>query len=275
MGDAYGRTLRTGAVLAAGMALLAGCSPGGGGDGGKPPASTPPASTPGASTSGAPAPSPTPTAPPFAADPKKAPRTEADARRMALAFVAGPDDWGPEYVKRSSFLSAPGSWPVLDANCAWEAASLPVSVLYSVTAHSEIPAAGGKGPLRVAATVTVHRTETDADWEMAETLEEALRCPDQQLREGERISRLISLAPYTVGESTATTDFITERGSYLNDAFEKPQFYSWFQSRVGQVSVATVVKGAPGYTEEETTAAQVRANVVMQDRVKKQLGAPS
>ncbi|MGW1514222.1 hypothetical protein [Streptomyces sp. NPDC002394] len=268
--DAYGRVLRAGAALAAGAALVAGCSSGGGGGDAKPPRKTPGKSTPGTPT---PTPSPKPTAPVFTPDPKKAPRTEAEARRLALAIVAGPDDWGPDYVKRTPFLSETGYWPVLDENCEWEAGTLPRSILYSVTAYSEIPAAGGKGPLRVAATVTVHRTPTDADWEMAETLEEPLRCPDQELRQGERITGLQSLGmPYGADENT---DSLIERGSYLNDAFKGPQLYSWYQLRIGQVSVAAVVKGAPGHTETETNLSQVRASATMQDRAKKQLGAQS
>ncbi|MEU0405573.1 hypothetical protein ABZ318_36295 [Streptomyces sp. NPDC006197] len=267
MRDTYERTLRTGAVLAVGVALLAGCSSGGGGDDGKPPRGTP-------SSSASGTPTPTPSRPGLALDPKKAPRTAADAKRLALAVVAGPDDWGPDYVERSPFLSEPGSWPVLDTDCTWEAGSLPGSVLYSVTSYGEIPAAGGKGALRVAATVTIHRTESDADWEMAETLEEALRCPAQRLREGERISGLTSVSP-PYDEHSTTDDLLLERGSYLNDAFKGPQFYTWMQSRIGQVSFATVIKGAPGYTEAKTTDAQVRANVIMQDRVKKQWGAQS
>ncbi|MEU8758041.1 hypothetical protein [Streptomyces sp. NPDC048659] len=275
-GSGYGRLLRAGAVAAAGAALLAGCSSGGGGGGA---GRTPGVSASGTDTASAapttsPA-SPTPTGPPFTPDPAKAPRTAAEARRLALATVAGPDDWGPEYVRRTPYLSEPDAWPVLDAGCTWEAGAPPRTVLASVTAYSEIPAAGGKGPLRVAATVTVHRTESEADWEMAETLEEALRCPDQRLREGERITGLNSLGvPYGVGGNATSSDSLLERGAYVNDAFgKKPQFYTWLQNRAGQVTVAVVVKGAPGYTEAETNTAQVRANVIMQDRVKKQLGA--
>ncbi|MER8042227.1 hypothetical protein [Streptomyces sp. NPDC094032] len=275
MRDTGGRGLRAGAVLAAaGVLLLAGCSSGGGGGDGKPSRTA----TPGASASATrtPAPTPTPTGPDFTPDPAKAPRDTAAAQRLALATVAGPDDWGPEYVKRARFLSDPGAWPVLDGDCTWEERALPRDVLYSVTAYSEIPAAGRKGPLRVAATVTVHRTESDADWEMAGTLEEALRCPEQQLRQGERISGLISLAvPYGVSNNTYAVDTLLERGSYLNDAFKGPQFYTWMQSRVGQATVAVVVKGGPGYTEADVTTAQARASIVMQDRVKKQLGVQS
>ncbi|WP_234315101.1 hypothetical protein [Streptomyces globisporus] len=268
MRDAYGRTLRTGAVLAAGVALLAGCSSGGGGDDGKPPRRPP-------STSASGSPTPTPSRPDFTLDPKKAPRTAADARRMALAVVAGPDDWGPDYVKRSPYLSDPGSWPVLGPTCEWEAGTLPRSVLASVTAHSEIPAADGKGPLRVAATVTVHRTETDADWEMAETLEEPLRCPDQQLRQGERITGLGSLGmPYGVGGNGHATDSLSENGSYVNDAFKGRQGYSWYQVRIGQVTMATVVKGAPGRTEDLVTVL-TQAQLTMEERLKAQMGVAS
>ncbi|MEV5968606.1 hypothetical protein [Streptomyces sp. NPDC051921] len=270
------RLLRACGVMTAGATLLlAGCSGGDGGAGedkgvGKGGTST---SAPAPATAG---PSPTPTGIDFTPDPSRAPKTAADAQRLALAIVAGPDAWGPDYVKRTPYLSDPGSWPVLDADCEWEAGTRPRSVLASVTAYSEIPAVGGKGPLRVAATVTVHRTESDADWEMAETLEEALRCSDQQLRPGERIIGLTSLGtPYGTGGNASSTDSVLERGEYLNDAFKGRQFYTWFQTRTGQVTVAAVVKGAPGYTEAEINNAQVRAVVIMQDHVKKQLGAQS
>ncbi|MEU6977407.1 hypothetical protein [Streptomyces sp. NPDC046371] len=278
MRDTGGKVLRTGAVVVASVALLAGCSSGGGGDDGGD--GKAPRRTPGTSASGSPggkaSGTPKPTGPDFTPDPNKAPRDTASARQLALATVAGPEEWGPEYVRRPQYLSDPDYWPVLDANCEWETGALPRSVLYSVTAYSQIPAVGGKGLLKVASTVTVHRTESDADWEMAGTLEEALRCPDQQLRQGERITRLLSLGiPYNTFDNTYATDTILERGSYLDEAVKGPQFYTWMQTRVGQVTVAAVVKGAPGYTEADVTDAQARANVVMQDRIKKQLGVSS
>ncbi|WP_370414356.1 hypothetical protein [Streptomyces fradiae] len=274
------RLLRAAGAWAAGaVLLLAGCSGGTDKDtgtetGAAPPgkASTSPAS---AKPSATPTPTPTPTRP-DTLDPRRAPRTAADAQKLALAVVAGPDAWGPDYEKRSPYLSPAGYWPVLGAECVWDTGGLPRSVLASATAYSEIPAAGGKGTLRVAATVTIHRTDSDADWEMAETLEEALRCPDQELRQGERITGLTSLGTeYGVNGNTSTTDLLLERGSYVSDAVKGPQFYTWMQTRVGQVTFATVVKGAPGHTEAETNDAQVRANVIMQDRLKKQWGAQS
>ncbi|MFF1507835.1 hypothetical protein [Streptomyces sp. NPDC058326] len=277
---AYGdrRLLRACCAVLVGGLITTGC--GGGDDGKRPDGKSGKGSTSAsaAPTTATPAPAPRPTALDFVPDPKRAPKNRADARRIALAVVAGPDAWGPDYVKRTPHLSDPDYWPVLGADCSWETATRPSTVLYSVTAYSEIPARGALGNLRVAATVTVHRTETDADWEMAGTLEEALRCPDQKLRDGERISGLISLGnPFGVGGNYTATDSLGERGRYHSDAVKGEQFYSWYQSRIGQVTVATVVKGAPGYSEEQTSTTagtvggQVQALVTMIGRAQDEL----
>ncbi|MGJ7415109.1 hypothetical protein AB9128_04485 [Streptomyces cinereoruber] len=275
---AYGdrRLLRACCAVLVGGLIATGCADG---DDAKPAgeARTSGASAPGG-TAPAPTPTPTPTALDFTPDPKRAPKNAADARRLALAVVAGPDAWGPEYVKRAPHLSDPDYWPVLGDGCSWETGTRPATVLHSVTAYSEVPATDGRGTLRVAATVTVHRTEDDADWEMAGTLEEALRCPDQRLRDGERIEGLISLGnPFGLGGNYTAADSLGERGAYFNDAFPGKQFYGWYQSRIGQVTVATVVKGAPGYSEQATptttgtVTAQVQALVTMLERVKDEL----
>ncbi|MFE5730302.1 hypothetical protein ACFQ7A_05220 [Streptomyces sp. NPDC056528] len=280
---AYGdrRLLRACCAVLVGGLITTGCTDGGADrdDGAKPGGR---GGTSGVSATGATAPAPTPTPAPtaldFTPDPKRAPKNTADARRLALAVVAGPDAWGPDYVKRTPYLSDPDYWPVLGDGCSWETGTRPSTALASVTAYSEVPAADGRGTLRVAATVTVHRTEDDADWEMAETLEEALRCPDQSLRDGERVKGLISLGnPFGLGGNYTATDSLGERGGYYNDAVPGKQFYGWYQSRIGQVTVATVVKGAPGYTEERTpttvgtVTAQVQALVTMLERVKDEL----
>ncbi|MDT9690624.1 hypothetical protein Q5762_20205 [Streptomyces sp. P9(2023)] len=271
----YGRVLRVcGGLVACGVILAgaAGCSDAGGGDEGKRPADKASSSeTPNASQ---PAPTSVPTKLGFTADPKRAPKTEADAKRLALEVVAGPESWGSDYVKRTPYLSGDDYWPVLDTGCTWEAGTRPRGVLHSVTAYSEVPAAEGKGLLRVSATVTVHRTESDADWEMAETLEEALRCPDQRLRDGERISGLLSLgSPFGVGGNFTAVDSLREAGTYLNDAVKGEQTYSWYQSRVGQVTVAAVVKGAPGHIAKDIDRAQVQALVAMVGRAEDRLEA--
>ncbi|MFI8518915.1 hypothetical protein ACIGEZ_13960 [Streptomyces sp. NPDC085481] len=268
-----------GALAAGGALLLAGCSSGADGKpDGKGRTS--------ASATGRPTTSPTAGATPstldFTPDPKRAPKNAAEARRLALAIVAGPDAWGPGYVKRTPYLSQEGYWPVLGADCTWDGGTQPGSVLSSVTASMEIPATGGKGALRVSATVTVHRTEDDADWEMAGTLEEALRCPDQELREGEHITGLISLGnPFGVGGNYTASDSLGERGFYVSSGVKGKQIYGWYQSRIGQVTVATVVKGAPGYGEKDTPTtkgtinAQVQALVTMLERLKAQLAVQS
>ncbi|MCT4355913.1 hypothetical protein M5362_22505 [Streptomyces sp. Je 1-79] len=269
----YRRVLRAcGGLLACGV-ILTGCS--GPGDEGESPGNKGSA-TPGPSGTSSAEPLPTPSRLAFTADPKRAPRTEADAKRLALAIVAGPDSWGGDYVKRTPHLSADDYWPVLGERCTWETGTRPRTVLYSVTAYSEVPAQEGRGALRVSATVTVHRTETDADWEMAETLEEALRCPEQRLRDGERITGLLSLgSPFGVGGNFTAVDSLREAGTYVNDSVKGEQTYSWYQSRVGQVTVAAVVKGAAGHIAKEVDSAQVHALVAMVSRAEDELEVQS
>ncbi|MFD0143686.1 MULTISPECIES: hypothetical protein [unclassified Streptomyces] len=271
----YRRVLRAcGGVLACGL-ILTGCSDAGdegGHDDGK-------GGTPSAAASSGTAtaqPAPTPSKLGFTADPKRAPKNEAEAKRLALAIVAGPESWGADYVRRTPYLSADDYWPVLSAQCTWETGTRPPTVLHSVTAYGEIPARAGRGALRVSATVTVHRSETDADWEMAETLEEALRCPAQRLRDGERITGLMSLgSPFGVGGNFTAADSLREAGSYVNDAVKGEQTYSWYQSRVGQITVAAVVKGAPGHVAKEVDNAQIQALVAMVGRAEDSLEVQS
>ncbi|MFI6286813.1 hypothetical protein ACIBCM_19030 [Streptomyces sp. NPDC051018] len=276
---AYARVVRAGGGALAGALLWTGCTTDPGGDG--KPSAAPSASAPGGGAaspggpgtgpSGDPAPVASPGLLDYTPDPARLPRTKADARKLAQAVVAGPELWGPGYVKRTPYLSAPGHWPVLGEDCVWHGGTQPPGVLYSVTAYSELPATGGKGPVRVAATVTVHRDDRSADWEMAETLEEALRCPDQKLRDGERISGLLSLGTaYGKGNFTAH-DSVAESGQYHNEAFDAEYIYDWYQARLGQVTVAAVSKGAKGYTTDEINQARVEALTAMLSRIEKQL----
>ncbi|MFJ6404023.1 hypothetical protein ACIQK9_00705 [Streptomyces hydrogenans] len=265
------------AVLTGGL-LLAGCSDDGGGE---PAGRTSTGASTSAKPSGSPAPeSPEPGAKPtaldFRPDPARAPKTAADAARMARTILSGgPGAWGPGYTERSPYLSAEGYWPVLSDDCRWETGDLPPDVLHSVTAYMELPAAGGKGAVRVSATVTVHRTEDAADWEMAETLEEALRCPDQTLRDGERVTGLMSLGnPFGVGGNYTASDAVNERGKYLKDGVPGEHHYGWSQSRLGQVTVAVSAKGAPGHDEQELSTAMAQAAVAMLNRAETELEAP-
>ncbi|GGZ52691.1 hypothetical protein GCM10010387_53520 [Streptomyces inusitatus] len=217
--------------------------------------------------------SPRPSGPAFTPDPAKVPRTAEAARELARAVVAGPELWGPGFVARTPALSAPGHWPVLDERCVWQGGTVPAGVLHSVTSYSERPAGAGRGTLRVAATVTVHRDVRRAEWEMAETLEEALRCPGQKLREGERVEGLMSIGHAFGSKYNLTADdSIGEIGRYRGtESGDRPYEYGWFQYRLGNVTVAAVTKGADGHTQDEINRARVDALVGMARRIETRL----
>ncbi|MFS8201800.1 hypothetical protein ACLVWQ_24280 [Streptomyces sp. CWNU-52B] len=228
----------------------------------------------GSSTRPSPAPSASPTGLDFTPDPDRAPKTRAQALRLARAITATPVNWGPGYVKRSPYESDPGSWPVLDTDCVWQREPLPATVLASLARNSELPAADGKGPIRVTAVVTVHRTVEEAAWEMAGTLEEALRCPDQQLRRGERITGLASQgADYGLLGNFAAEDTLTESGTYSSDELGGPHYYYWVQSRMAQVTVAVVGKGSEGRTDKDVDAALLQGVGQMLSSVENELEA--
>ncbi|MFI6276395.1 hypothetical protein [Streptomyces sp. NPDC050988] len=266
-------------VLATGL-LLAGCSGDGDDKSAEPTGSGPSGSRPATAsgdTRSSPTPSPasSPTGLGFTPDPGRAPKTAAQAERLARTIAAAPADWGPGFVRRSPYESAPGSWPVLGTNCVWQLGSLPESVFASLTRHSELPAEDGKGPIRVSAIVTVHRTTTDADWEMAGMLEEAMRCPDQQLRQGERISDLTSLgSAYGLGNNFTTEDSLAETGKYYSEELGGPLYYYWNQGRVSQVTVAVVGRGAEGRSEAEVGVAMRQGFVQMLTRAETALEVP-
>ena len=278
---ALGRPLRLcGGVLAGGL-LLTGCSGAGGGGTAEPAGSQ--QVTASGDTRSSPTPSPTstpsagasPTGLDFTPDPARAPKTRAEGLRLARAIAAVPVDLGPGFVKRSPYESDPAFWPVLNANCVWQREPLPATVLASLTRYSEVPAEDGKGPIRIAAVVTVHRTATSADWEMAETLEEALRCPDQQLRQGERISGLFSQSSaFGLVGNVNSEDALTESGKYYSDELGGPYYYYWIQNRLAQVTMAVVGRGAKGRTEDEVDAAILQGTSRMLNLAKSELEAP-
>ncbi|MDF9807489.1 hypothetical protein M2436_006036 [Streptomyces sp. HB372] len=148
-------------------------------------------------------------------DPARLPKTRAEARDFIDRVIAGPDSFGPGVVKRSPYESDPATWPVLGEDCVWQQQKPAYSVLATLTRSFELPAEQGKGPVRLGAVVTVHRTREDAAWEMAESIEESMRCPTQQLREGELIGSMVAAA-LLGGEATQTTseDSLSEMGQY-------------------------------------------------------------
>ncbi|MFI2200122.1 hypothetical protein ACH47Z_04920 [Streptomyces sp. NPDC020192] len=264
---------RAGAALAVCGVLLAGCSGSDGGSGGSGTANP---SASGSVSARASDGGTAETTPRFTADPAKLPRTRSAALELLRAVTAGPDSYGPGYTKRSPFESDPADWPVLGTDCVWQQQALPGDVLASLTRYSRLPAGGGKGEVHTAATVTVHRTAAQADQEIAETLEEALRCPDQQLRATERISGLNSVgAGYGSNGNVSADDYLQEVGSYLNPALDKgPLFYLWDQVRLGPVTIAVAVQGGKGFQQADLLTVQARAVADMETGVRNQLGAP-
>ncbi|QLJ02660.1 hypothetical protein HZZ00_17615 [Streptomyces sp. NEAU-sy36] len=208
-------------------------------------------------------------------DPARVPTTRAAALDLVRAITAGPDSYGPGYVKRPPYQSDPADWPVLGTDCVWRQESLPDDVLATFTRYSRLPAAGAKGEVRTAATVTLHRTVAQADWEMAETLEEALRCPDQQLRATERIIGLNSMGSgYGTNGNTSADDYLIEMGTYDNPALGKGStYYIWNQVRIGPVTIAVVVEGGKGFDQSDLLTVQARAVAGMETKVRGELGA--
>ncbi|BFP51411.1 hypothetical protein ACWGBY_08670 [Streptomyces griseus] len=204
----------------------------------------------------------------FEPDPARLPRTKASARAFIDRVIAAPDSFGPGVVKRSPYESDPATWPVLGEDCVWQQRKPARSVLATLTRSFELPAEKGKGPVRLAAVVTVHRTREDAAWEMAESIEESMRCPTQQLREGEQIGSMIAGA-LLGGEATQTAseDSLTELGEYRSSELGGPHHYFWQQAQTLQFTVAVTGKGAKGRTEREIDELVVQAQGAMLARL--------
>ncbi|CAM5460986.1 MULTISPECIES: hypothetical protein [Streptomyces] len=201
-------------------------------------------------------------------DPARLPRTGAEARDLIDRVIAGPDSFGAGVVKRSPYESDPATWPVLGEDCVWQQQKPARSVLATLTRSFEAPAEAGKGPVRLAAVVTVHRTREDAAWEMAESIEETMRCPTQQLRKGETIGSMVAAA-LLGGESAqgSSEDFLSEVGKYQSSELGGPHHYSWQQAQTLQFTVAVTGKGAEGRTEDEIDRFVNEAQGVMLSRL--------
>ncbi|WP_282686627.1 MULTISPECIES: hypothetical protein [unclassified Streptomyces] len=204
----------------------------------------------------------------FEPDPARLPKSRSEARDFIDSVIAGPDSFGPGVVKRSPYESDPATWAVLGEDCVWQQRKPAPSVLATLTRSFEAPAEAGKGPVRLAAVVTVHRTREDAAWEMAESVEESMRCPTQRLREGETIGSLVAGA-LLGGESgqSSSEDFLSEVGEYRSSELGGPHHYSWQQAQTLQFTVAVTGKGAKGRTKGEIDAWVSKAQGVMLSRL--------
>ncbi|MER6961016.1 hypothetical protein [Streptomyces sp. NPDC000618] len=211
---------------------------------------------------------------PFEADPAAVPRTKAQAEALVKAVTLRPEGWGADFRAQQPAESAPGTAAVLDEQCRWQRQALPQGVLASLSLYSALPAVKGKGELKVTAAVTVHSTVLDADEQLATTLEEALRCPVQQVRTDEQIAGLQSVGtPYGQGGNGYADDQVLEIGSYLSA--DGQQTYRWDVVRLGTVDVAVSVKGAAGWTVDELTQRMSQGVTTMLSRLEFELGGKS
>ncbi|WP_245607730.1 hypothetical protein [Streptomyces prunicolor] len=231
-------------AVAAGTLLLAGCSSG---SGDEPKAEGTPKKSSGASPSA----SASPVNEPYTLAEDRAPRTRAEAVAFVRELTVRPDYFGTGYRKRDPFESDPAEWAVLGEDCLWRREGLPGTVLASLTRMYELPAKGGKGPVYVSLTVTVHQDVVSARRDMAGSLEEALRCPEQQLNATDRVRGLYSQADaFTGGRTVISDDDLTERGNWVADG-GKAHPFDWYKFRMGPVTVAATARHGSGRTEAE------------------------
>ncbi|MEU3522705.1 hypothetical protein AB0E62_02305 [Streptomyces sp. NPDC038707] len=258
-----GSAARLGCAVALCGSLLAGCSSGGDSPG-RPAAGTPNGG------SGGTGPSP---ATAVDAGPARLPRTPADASALVRDILPEPAAFGSGTVRRDPYESDPRRWAVLGDSCVWEQRALPKNVLASLTRHYEIPAHDGRGPLRLSAVVTVHRSAEQADWENAEVLEEMMRCPSQLLRPGEVLGDLTDV-PSALGDSGNgfTDDFLAESGTYTGDDVGGPHPYVWEQTRIDRFTLAVSARGAKGWTKRDLLDLLRRPHATMRTGLRAALG---
>lgn len=207
----------------------------------------------------------------FVPDPDLQPKNRTQALKLARKVIAKPEDWGAGYVKSSDFKSGPRRTSELDEDCVWKQRPLRSSEFVSIVRRSELPATDETGPMRVAAVVTVHRTEMSARWEMARTLEEPLRCLEQQLNATERVTGLRSGGDLSPDQGD-DIDSLQEAGEVHSDLPGSPHPYVWDVFRMGTVTLAVSVKGSNGHDEQEVLSTGSTAGGYMAARVKLQLG---
>ncbi|MFF9347712.1 hypothetical protein [Streptomyces sp. NPDC014734] len=198
------------------------------------------------------------------ADPARLPTTREAALALIGKVIANPEDFGPGVVARTPYESGPDTWPVLGADCVWWQQPPGRGVLATLTRSVEMPATKDKGPLRLAAIMTVHRADDGARWEMAESLEETMRCPTQQLRQGEFIGGLDAKA-LARGEANQVNsdDSLMESGQYRSDELGGPHPYFWAQDRILRFTFAVTARGAKGWRSDEIDSIGIRAQSAM------------
>ncbi|MFE4968587.1 hypothetical protein [Streptomyces sp. NPDC056660] len=131
---------------------------------------------------------------------------------------------------------------------------VPATVLASLTRSFVRPGADGKGPVYVSVTVTVHTSTLQARRDMAASLEESLRCPQQRLNATNTVEDMASRGNPFAEQRTATSDDdLTEYGEYVVNGEAEPRYFDWYKQRLGPVTVAATVRHAAGEKDQEHT----------------------
>ncbi|MYR61786.1 hypothetical protein GTY54_38145, partial [Streptomyces sp. SID625] len=178
------------------------------------------------------------------ADPAKSPADARAARALIRAVIADEALVGGGARRAAPYESDPDTWAVLGEDCAWRREALPAGVLGNLRRNFEVPGAGGAPALRLSAEVTVHRTALLAAWDESRMAEEALRCPRQTLRAGERLTGLTSGAyAWGEGNNAFSDDTLIERGRCVGGAHDGPYPYWWTQATFGPVVVSASLCG--------------------------------
>ena len=212
------------------------------------------------STAGEPGPGPASSAAsedtgPYTVAEDRAPGTRAEAVEFVRGITVRPDYFGVGFRKSEPYESDPAEWAVLGEDCLWRREFLPDQVLASLTRAFVLPEAKGKEAVYVSVTVTVHEDTAAGRRDMAVSLEEALRCPEQRLNATQRVRGLYSQAnPFGEERNAIADDDLTETGEYLVDGEKGARPFDWFKYRLGPVTVAATARIGAGRTEEEQSA---------------------
>ncbi|MFG2956559.1 hypothetical protein ACGF5O_22910 [Streptomyces sp. NPDC048291] len=184
-----------------------------------------------------------------------APKTRAEAVAFVRGLTVQPDYFGTGYRRRDPYEQGPTSWAVLGTDCLWRREALPSTVLASLTRSFVRQGTGGAGAAYVSLTVTVHASVREARRDMASSLEEPLRCPQERLNATDTVQKMASRGDPFGEQRTATTDDdLTEYGEYVVDGDPKARDFDWYKHRLGPVTVAATVRHAAGESEKEQTA---------------------
>lgn len=192
---------------------------------------------------------------PYTVAEDRAPGTRAEAVDFVRGLAVRPDYFGVGFRRSEPYESDPAEWAVLGEDCLWRREPLPDQVLASLTRAFVLPEAKGREAVYVSVTVTVHEDTTAGRRDMAVSLEEALRCPEQRLNATQRVRGLYSQAnPFGEERNAIADDDLTETGEYLVDGDRRARPFDWYKYRLGPVTVAATARIGAGRTEEEQSA---------------------